>query len=294
MLVLAGAILTSTLVSAKALLHQTILTKTQTAMSDATEAFVASTQAFVKQHGSEPSRWPISQPTTEALCTAAAGAGNAGVTCPYLATMNWAVTGSSATVAQANANSGAAADASYLANTIDEQRISATISVQVSNQSGTVVYGERSREITARIFDAAPYVVVTGARDISTEDGNIHSSEGDTAGALQTNDLLAGSADPNPGYPTYYTDTRILTSIDCSNSVPGTTRPIGNAFFDTAFHPYGNVAWSFESSCSSANTVAIGIPIGYTMPTGSLFIAKPANPNAPWLKGDEDMNSFAR
>ncbi len=110
MLIVGSALLTSTLVSAKAAFHRAVIHKSETAMSDATAQFVAWGQNYVSKYGTE-APWPSgmqsqSGPLSEDLCTGkvltgntppSPGAPSPNGTCPLIATMEWTVTGSSVT-----------------------------------------------------------------------------------------------------------------------------------------------------------------------------------------------------
>jgi len=229
MLIVGSALLTSTLVSAKAAFHRAVIHKSETAMSDATAQFVGWAQSYVAKYGTE-APWPIgmqpqSGPISEDLCTGKVLLGNESsqqgvplerATCPLIGTIEWTVTGSSAAAAARAAETHSTSSAQNLSVSLDEQRISATLTVIITNASGKTIFANHSRELTTRVFDASPYVAITGTRDVSSEVGNIHASEGDTGGAKAAFGL---AAQPSPAveYPARFTDTRILTTIDCFN-----------------------------------------------------------------------------
>lgn len=295
MVVLAGTILSGGLVTARAAEHQAMLSRIYVAMSDAKGAFVASTQSFVQKYGTEQQVWPVHRTQLQPLCSGDDGRPYTvnGSRCGYFESLSWAVTGTSAKRVNSGSSPGVAV-ANYLANTVDEQRVSATVAVQISDATGDILYGERSQEITARVFSAPPYVVITGVRDVGAQAGGFRASEGDTGGALAQTANTYVSRSPNPSFPAAYTDTRILTTIDCVNSLPTTGAAIPKAFFDSRFHRYGEHIWAYESSCTSGSYATIGAPIDYVPSASVEFLATPQVPNTPWNTGADDTGQFPR
>lgn len=83
MLIVGSALLTSTLVSAKAAFHRAVIHKSETAMSDATAQFVSWAQNYVSKYGTE-APWPTgmqpqSGPISEDLCTGKVLSGEHGI-----------------------------------------------------------------------------------------------------------------------------------------------------------------------------------------------------------------------
>ncbi len=301
MVVLGGALLTSTLVSTKAALHQAVIRKSQTAISDATAQFVAWAQNYVTRYGTE-APWPRgiqpqSGPIHEDLCSGKImpSAMPASESCPLIATLRWKITGSSAGSTQQSPQNGVTSIAQNLSVSLDEQRISATLSVAISNPSGTTVFATHSREVTARIFDAAPYVAVTATRDVSAEVADIHTSEGDTGGALPYGFTPKA---PTALSPAQFTDTRLRTTIDCHNSAQNNDQgdPLAdgiNVPFDRTTRPYGNVAWVFEAPCAPNYYIDTReAPSDYSPPDNSTY-ATNASSSIPWRKSDENTSPYS-
>jgi len=313
MLIVGSALLTSTLVSAKAAFHRAVIHKSETAMSDATAQFVTWAQDYVAKHGTE-APWPSgTQPQTgpiaEDLCTGKVvpentssqlGARQQSGACPLMATMEWTVTGSSAATTAHAAQTPAMSTAQNLSASLDEQRISATLTIIIADASGRAIFANHSREVTARIFDAVPFVAVTGSRDVSTEVGDIHASEGDTGGSSQLGQAQGQSAVyPTEVAPAAYTDTQITTAIDCGNSAQNGSRndpyADGNrVYFDRSRRQYGNVAWAFEAPCTPQYTIDTnGAPADYHAVQGNVYATNAAT-TKPWRKADEDVSGYSR
>jgi len=308
MLIVGSALLTSTLVSAKAAFHRAVIHKSETAMSDATAQFVTWAQNYVEKYGTEAA-WPNSMqpqngPLSEDLCTGRVVSGNTqpsspspGGTCPLAATMEWTVTGSSAALRSA-AQTTATSTAQNLSVSLDEQRVSATLTVIIANASGRTIFANHSREVTARIFDASPYVAITGTRDVSTEVGDIHASEGDTAGFRELRNPYV-SVGTNNRAPASLSDTRILTAIDCANSAANDNQANpyadGNSvYFDRSRRAYGNVAWVYEAACAPKYSInSTGAPEEYQPAQDNVYLSSAAS-TKPWQKSDENAGGYSR
>lgn len=304
MVVLSGAILTSTLVTAKASLHHTLLAKTQTAMNDATAAFIGAAASDVRKYGTEQP-WPSPTPSSQAMCGNASSPAGASVPCPFLAVASWRVTGrtSAAPVSFPSPMAGSAtSNAQNLAATIDEQRVSATIAVRITDPTGRTLLADRSREVTARIFNASPYVVITGSRDSTTAAGSVHAAEGDTGGAAPSKlEEYYMPQSPDAKYPAQFTDTRIRTTVDCKNSSTTFDQNEPHATVDFGLNvnhsvrAFGNQDWAFEAPCDPKYLVDdSSAPSGYATPIGSLYVANPTPVDLRWRKGDYNPSSFAR
>ncbi len=297
--VLSAAILTSTIVSAKNALHQIVVAKTQTAMNDATSQFQFWAQKFVAQNGTEAD-WnsPSSQqaPIFRSMCVGVP------VNCNYYETLQWKVTGAtSGFPAVAGPTSEAVSTAQNMTPAVDEQRVSATITVVVSDATGRTLYGGRSEEVTARVFDVAPYVVVTGTRDLGSDAGATNQSEGDSGGAKAK---LPGTLDAAPiaGDPSGYVSTVVRAIVDCGNSAsfdeanPESPEDNATDLFDARFHTGGNLVWAYQMPC----TPAYGVPsapasaTNYQPPIGATYQINASDSNAFWQKGDSDQSSFPR
>ena len=171
--VLAGAILTSSLVSAKNVFHQAVTAKTEVAMTDATSQFIAWAQSIISTKGTEENWAGAVNPVipTKSMCVTSGP-------CDFYETTTWTVTGATIGKGTKQTSPQTTSTVQNLATSVDEQRLSATVSVAISDSTGHVIYGGRTAEITARLFDASPYIVVTGVHDLGSESGTADSSEG--------------------------------------------------------------------------------------------------------------------
>jgi len=309
MLIVGSALLTSTLVSAKAAFHRAVIQKSETAMSDATAQFVTWAQNHVSKYGTEAA-WPTgtqpqSGPISDDLCNgrvtsvpAQTSASSPSSTCPLMATMEWTVTGSSAASTGRGAQTAAISSAQNLSVSLDEQRVSATVTAIITNASGKTVFANHSRELTARIFDATPYVAVTGTRDVSTEVGDIHASEGDTGGYRDAGSGKTSSTQ-NENSPASLTDTRIITTIDCSNTQSENDQndPLAdgtNVSFDRSVRPFGNLAWAFEAPCAPQYKINVtGAPSDYSAAQGRVYASSAATTES-WRKSDENSSAYSQ
>jgi hypothetical protein len=215
MALLAGALLTSALVSAKAAIHEAATRHVATALARGTNDFSTWAANYVYQHRAD-AQWPMQPQSTapEPVC----GGPAAQASCNLFVTTTYQVTGStSASAANANGASTGNATAQNLQTLVDEQRISADITATITNASGNVI-GTGTREVTARVFDAPPYAIVTGTRDVSSVLGSVHAAEGDTGGALAPASDVEEKTSPDPLNPMLYQDTVINVTMTCSNS----------------------------------------------------------------------------
>jgi hypothetical protein len=307
MLVLTASILLETLVSAKAGFHTAMLARTQTALVDATASFVTWARSRVVTYGAGNALgWPAqSAPTYDPnVCPSAAPqAGSTPAPCAFTVIDTWQIRGATATAAGPSANPQPGfADARNLAPTVNEQRLAATIDVRITDRAGRTTYAERTREVTARLFEAPPYVVITGVRDIVAEAGSIHAGEGDTGGAPAYGALGGDEyGTPNPQLPAADTDTRIRTSVDCQTESgsrgQAEFQPAEPGQIDYSFHPYGNQDWAYETPCVPIDGVPSpppGLP-GYLPPVGSLYATSPGDQsNTTWTSGNDNPTTFAR
>ncbi len=297
-----SALLTSTLVNAKTAFHQMVVRKSQAAMIDATSEFTAWAQKNVRTNGiAQLPVWSakVQQRPLQSLCKPAEtgrAAASSPSSCALFRRMQWNVTGHTGSISNAARNDTLLSTASNIATAQDEQRISATISIAISNASGTFAYANHSREITARLFHAFPYIVITASRDASTDAGDIESSEGDTAGAASQYLQPAAAPRPVADEPAAFTNTEIRTTVDCRNTAnqsPSNPQQGGNNASFVQLRRYGNLSWAFEVPCTPSTQIDTRtIPPNYFPPDGAVYQDR-STTNASWFKGDENK-SFAR
>lgn len=119
-----------------------------------------------------------------------------------------------------------------------EEKVNATITVQVPGQNGDTL-AERTRLLTFRIYNNAPYATLTGERDVDTSVGLVDSAQGDTAGRN------VGATD--------YSNTAILVRMTCQQMgrPAGDTRGSPVAHSAASEHlPWGNdTNGAYEVQC---------------------------------------------
>jgi len=298
MVVISGSILMSTIVTARSALHQSLIAQSQAAMSDATADFVTWATDRVQRKNAEVSWRPIKDSNGKSdtsefkpLCDSKRAASSTSGPCTHFVSANWMVVGATTPGGRPQAGAGNAmqrTQVNNLARTVDEQRIAAIVSVDVQSADGRHTFSSDSREITARIFDASPYVVVTGVRAVSAINGTIKTSEGDSGGYRGSKDDASVQSSPNPQYPTSVTDTRIVTTVNCVNT---TSVNPGNPYNEAHNHIIevgrdGDADWSYEMACTPTyrpTPAPVGVT-GYLAPIGDTYATV----------DDNSSRSFAR
>lgn len=304
---ISGSIITSTLVTAKAALSHSITAQAHTAMSDATADFVAWAQARVRAsnaHASWSPKTVSGKPdTTEfrPLCSASRVASATDPECKHAESISWIVTGTTDGAPPA-ADSGGKYDGAFAENMsrpVDEQRISAVISVDVDSMNGRQTFASMSREVTARVFDAAPYVVITGMREASANNGSISTGQGDSGGRMGQY-INKTKQTPDPREPYRYTETRITASVNCENTpdvnssdpahpYPGKVAQILEAGRD------GDMDWQFQTPCVPTYPTPQPPPDPrYVAPYSTLYSSVEGNRSTNWSGGHRQQVSFPR
>ena len=293
--VLTGAILTSALVSAKNAFHQAVVAKTQTAMTDATSQFTQWAASIIATSGTEQNWAGATNPNvvTKSMCVTTGP-------CQFYETTTWTVTGATVGKQLQQTSAQSISTASNMAPAVDEQRLSVTINSAVSDASGHNIYGGRSEELTARLFDAKPYVVITGAHDTSSEVSLQTASEGDSGGSMPSGFGYGVVSEPDIQQPGSYTNTVIKTIVDCQNSIPfdetdptSTTDKANKLIIKV--RQGGSLSWSFQMPCVPTYGVPAA-PSGtqnYAAPNGAVYNIQSSNGSQSWLKGDQ-VRGFPR
>ncbi len=296
--VLAITVLLSALVSAKTSLHQEATRKAETAAADGTAAFVAWAQSIMAKNALTNSNdWPTKPPAPirEELC--APGTLPPGGKCAFVATIDWTVTGKS-TLHVSNSYWKATSELTNASVTLNEQRISATLRTTLSNVSSRedVPYAVRSRRVTARTFDAPPYVVITGSRDEGAQVADISSSEGDSGGyqnEVARDGVLNDSSKPTSQHPSAYTDTVLIALATCSNSRLVELAPTAAPPDLKPIRDYGNADWRFEAPCVPRVKVSKNLPYpSWTAPPTRGFTTQDQD-DRRWNKNDDNVSGFA-
>ena len=266
-IVISGTLLTSTLMTAKKSLHELLLTKTQIAMNNTVGDFEAWATQRVQSNNTQTT-WPTTfTRNIKSTCGLPS--------CQYWAYSKWLVTGATTALSQQMTTTTKNASAVNLATAVDEQRISAQITVNIDDQSGKTTYGSATREITARTLNVAPYIVVTGVKDLQTASGQARSVEGDTGGSIGTTKITY-LISPNANFPADITDTRIHTDLDCVNSIAANSQadPYADKAIsvDHSLRQFGDQDWQFEVPCIPSYHVAVPHTLpGYSPPVGRTY-----------------------
>ncbi|GAC1309378.1 MAG: hypothetical protein NVSMB21_15840 [Vulcanimicrobiaceae bacterium] len=184
-----------------------------------------------------------------------------------------------------------------MSRVVDEQRIAATISVDVDTRDGRYTFASASRQVTARVFDAAPYVVITGVKEIATSNGTAMSASGDSGGYLDRRIGQQIKQSPDPKLPSLMADTRIVTTVTCDNSRnisqsdprSGSTSPLIEA------NRQGDMDWHYETVC--VPTYQTPEPIkapGYVPPVGDIYATVEEANRSLWSRMQGTSESFPK
>lgn len=314
--VITGSILSNSLVTARAGLAQSVQAESRAAMSDATADFVTWARGRVggtvaNSEGNAQTSWAPKiiagkDDTKEfkAICSSTTAQVQPPLpACAHYEHVTWMVLGG--TTAGSNVlppnwipSQTQEAEVRNLARTVDEQRISAILSVDVQSADGLITYSSQSREVTARIFDALPYVAITGSKDLNAIQGAAKASEGDSGG-FSYKDFLNYTfynTRPTISNPAKVVDTRIITQVNCSNSSTNINRddPRQNPAQNLLINPRkdGNLQWAFELACIPKNPPAVDLP-AYIAPQGDVYATVDDSTSKAIPKRDTDESIFA-
>jgi hypothetical protein len=141
--------------------------------------------------------------------------------CPFQASMQATVlddTKQSANASPSSTSTDVVANNLQTASFVDEQRVSALVKVTLYSADGSTQVAEREELVTARTFNAAPYVVITGVADLSGSAGL--PSEGDTAGCDPLNTQSCSS-----GTPSQVPDDTRIHALQCVKQDDGSCLP---------------------------------------------------------------------
>jgi hypothetical protein len=239
---LTGAVLENNLRAAKGTLNAAVARFSDVTMTDGVADFTHGLARVVRLNGAG-GPWSF-EPSTSALKSSCAAALTAD--CPFRYRIRATITAGSGSAA-----SGAGDSASNLqAAIINEQRVSASVTVTIVGSTGATL-GTRTRFLTYRVFDTAPYAVISGSRDSATVNGAASAAQGDSGGAAGT--PVADAASPGG-----FDDTRIHVRLTCrtiiENVVPFSNdqQPAGNDGL-----PWGNAAQAaYEAPCPAVDAAA--------------------------------------
>jgi hypothetical protein len=109
--------------------------------------------------------------------------------------------------------------------------------------------------LTYRVFNSAPYAIVSGVRDGTTVNGLASSAQGDTSGTKALSLQGPGAGDnpaPSTTRPNYYRDSTLKMLVTCS-TINDLSRP--QAAPGNEGTPWGVNAQGFELPCQVDRTV---------------------------------------
>jgi hypothetical protein len=286
---LAGTILTSSLVAAHSAVHEQASRNVEAALDRGTAVFTTWASRFVQQHTASAT-WPAAAHTTgpEAMCDRAVDR------CRIVATIAYRITGSSAVGNPATSRVAGveSAEALNLQALVHEQRVSAEVTATVESDSG-VALASGTREVTARVFDASPWVVITGARNTTTVLGTIHAAEGDSGGTIAAPAQSADAATtPDPQHPSNFRATVINVTMTCNNSAENSDQ--AHPRLDNRAPGNRNLPWgvqlqhgAYEAPCNPSYGFSADTPVpvdAYVPSDGNYRVGKFA-PTTPWRNG---------
>jgi hypothetical protein len=240
MLALTGALLENSLRGAKVTLQAAVARYSDVAIADGVADFTHGLAEVVRLNGAS-SPWPH-----EASRSAPKSGCGSVLPCPFRYTIRAAITSASG-----DGTAGGDAAQNLQAAFINEQRVSAIVTVSLTAAAGTPL-GTRTRFLTYRIFDSAPYAVISGSRDIATVNGARSSAQGDSGGAAGS----APAVDSLPGAA--FDDTRIHVRLTCRTAIENLV-PFSNdqQIAGNDGLPWGNAAQAaYEAPCTGADAAA--------------------------------------
>ena len=288
MLVVTAALLLNELFSAKAALHQQVMNSSQTEMAEATSRFVRWAASNVKLSGTRLSAWPKMIPIKIASQNQEIESDKSD---HMVALITWSVNGGSGLDAPVNEKLPQSI-ATNVSQELDEQRISATISVSITNRSGSSLI-KLSRNVTARIFNADPYLVVTGMKSADSTAGTINSVEGDSGGfgeVFNTNQF--NEKVPDVSSPALYVNTTIQAAIGCLNTAGASQGRQSSIASDLLVNvrSAGNLAYAFEAPCQPVFTMS-SYPSNYSFPKNGVYLEDDSIDRA-WSKNNQPSGAM--
>lgn len=265
---LAAAVSTAGVMSAKIAMHDAVARYLDAAVIDAVADFTAGVQRYVQRDGANAGWQRDATPSRSPRISACDGSVSP-PQCPYSYQIEAQITGSLNGPPVAGAALATARNLQHAV--IDEGRISARVTVILYPREGGQPRGSRTRYLTLRVFETAPYAVVSGVREGTTVDGALAFAQGDSAGTA----AVAGSDKPapDPSDPERYRDTTIKVKLTCRtrNAAGNLQAAPGNDGL-----PWGVSAPAFEREC----------PANPDM-DGDRF-----TPARPWLSGDANATGW--
>ncbi len=268
-----GTVLTQAVVASKLALQSSVARYLEAAGSDGVADLTAGMQYYVK-HAGAAGPWPIgadeSRSPRRSVCAQSVPSDE----CPFTYDVAARITG--ATTAGTAGGPGTDVALNLQSAVIDEQRVSAMVTVRLYARQSDKMLGSRTRYLTYRVLNSAPYAIISGVRDGTTVDGLASSAQGDTSGTPaipmsngQVGDILA----PSVVRPDEYRDSTLKIRITCS-TINDTTKP--QAPPGNEGTSWGVGAPGFELPCQPDNAVDAN---GFSTQTH-------------WQNGNSDLGSW--
>ncbi|MFZ1126130.1 MAG: hypothetical protein WAN59_13415 [Candidatus Baltobacteraceae bacterium] len=282
-LTLGTALLTNGLLSTRAAFHGLTSRYLDAAMSESEAQATAQLRAIVRNGGTE-GPWPAGAQSLAAgsLCAAASASPGA---CPFTYQASWQITGSSSPPASPSPGPDLAANLQI--GVIDEQRVSAAVTLTMAGRSSLEPVASRTRFLTIRVLRLPPYAIVSGVRDYETVNGLFQAAEGDTGGTpAHPGNTMLGIHDqpaPDPGAPDRYRDTTIQVVAKCHQVLPIADPMSANRSSQNDGLPWGiNAEQAYEAPCTA--------PMGFaTQPPGATPVSM--DYDASGVKRSEDWSA---
>ncbi len=243
-----ATILMQSLVASKIALQTAVSRYLEAETSDGIADLTTGIQYYVK-HAGAAGPWQIANGESRSPQRSACGEALATEQCPYVYDVAARITGSST---GSHGDGGTDVAWNLQSSVVDEQRVSAQVTVRLYAHESQRMLGSRTRYLTYRVFNSAPYAIVSGVRDGTTINGLASSAQGDTSGTVSAT-LVSGAQhgdvlQPNVLYPERYRDTTVKVRIECAtmNDTAHLQSAPGNEGT-----PWGTSSSGFELPCSA-------------------------------------------
>ena len=274
------ALLTNGLISARAAFHSVVSRYADAALIDSVAQVTSNVRGFVQKNGTN-GPWPSGKQTLAAgpVCDASVAAAQ----CPFNYQATWRINGSSSPTA----SPGPDVAQNLQVDVIDEQRLSAEVSVTLTSRSTGEVVGSKTRDLTFRVLRVSPYAVVSGSRDLTTVNGRFGAAQGDNGGTPRTT-LLIGSkfndATPDPAHPDAYHDTTVKVDVTCRNVAPISDPMNANSPKQNDGLHWGAIP-AYEEPCVPPPGWSV-TPAPDAVPRNMDYDDSANQQRQPWTKGD--------
>jgi hypothetical protein len=245
MLALTGAVLENAAHAERVEQHAAVASYSNVSIADGVADFSHGLAQFVERRGTG-GPWPR-KPIVSALKSACDA--RAAQDCPFRYYITATITAASAETE----TSGSDAAPNLQAAVIGEQRVSAIVSVTVTGSTGTPELGTRTRYLTYRVFETAPFAMISGSGDTAAANGTQSEAQGDSGGS---------AGDQTPGASKQraadFDDTRIHVRLTCGTVIPGVVPNVNDQqVAGNDGLPWGNTAnAAHEAPCTTTETPA--------------------------------------